>query len=197
MGRGPSWKECQFRTPELWGCATNLMTEGLKDKPYTKVFAFDGLKSNINGKTVDETELIQALEIARSRNIPIVSQRDYATELFPMVAIAREFKSSYWMPTISYAIAYALYLGYERIWIDGIDQGPRWDYQSGKSHIVFWLGVATGRKVDLRLGRGSLGWAYRLGLNELPEAFFKPEDIARHIGIEIRNEEIECVNEVK
>ncbi len=172
VGRGDSWKECKFSTSELWGCATCLVTEGMEDKPYTKVFAFDS--------DVDE-ELNRALGIARSRNIPIVSQRPYATEPFDQIQIAMELGSSYWMPTISYTIAYAIHLGYEKIYIDGIDAGKRWDYQSGKPHIVFWLGYATamwrmrGYPV-LRLGVGSLRWAYLLGLSDFPQAWLELEE---------------------
>ena len=189
VGRGPSWKECPFSTTELWGNTTNLSIEGLRDKNYTKLFAFD--QPDEFGTPL-QREFYVELEMARQRGIPIVSNRSYATEPFPMVDIAREFTSSYWMPTLSYAIAYALYLGYNKLFIDGIDQGPRWIYQSGKHHMVFWLGVAIGRKVDLRMGRGSMRWAYRLGFDELPEIFFqdKGDSFASHIGLKIRADEI-------
>ncbi len=167
VGRGESWKECQFRTSELWGCATCLVTEGMEDKNYTKVFAFD---------SDEDTELQKALDKAHSRNIPIVSQRPYATEPFDQIQIAKELGSSYWMPTISYAIAYAIHLQYERIFLYGIDAGKRWDYQAGKPHIVFWLGYATAKKIQLKLGVGSLRWAYKLGLNEFPQAFLELEE---------------------
>ena len=176
IGRGPSWKECLFQTEELWGVITCLITEGLADKKYTKVFCFDN-------DTDAETK--QGVEIAKERGIPIVSKFPYATELFPVREVVREFRSSYFMPTMSYMIAYAIFLGYERLYIYGIDQGSRWDYQAGKTHIAFWLGVATGRGVDLRLGRGSLSWAYRTGLNEMPAAFLEEERnrIANHVSL--------------
>ena len=194
IGRGPSWKECPFCTEELWGAASCLITEGLKDKNYTKVFAFDDMDTPAR---IDE--LGRCMEIANSRNIPIVSTRAYATEIFPLVEIAREFWSSYFMPTASYMMAYALYLKYGRLHIYGLDQGPRWIYQSGKPHIVHWLGVALGRKVDLRIGRGSLRWAYRLGLNEVPIAFFEDDEssIAKNIGLAIREQEIVEAEEIK
>ena len=178
IGRGPSWKECPFSTEELWANATCLNTTGLEDKKYTKVFAFDQINGN--------SPLVEALAIAKERNIPIVSTWEYATEPYPLFQIARELGSSYLMPTVSYMIAYALFLKYERLWIFGIDQGPRWDYQSGKPHIAFWLGVATGRKVSLRIGRGSLRWSYGLGLSELPIALFEGEQNI----LAIREEEI-------
>lgn len=187
VGRGPSWKECLFNTEELWGTESCLITDGLKDKKYTKVFSFD-----------DNDIAKQCALIAKERHIPFVSSHEYATEPFPMIEIAREFGSSYFMPTISFMIAYALYLKYDCLSIFGIDQGLRWDYQAGKPHVTFWLGVATGRKVNLRIGRGSLRWAYMLGLNELPLELFEGEEnsIANHIGLSIRQEEILLLEKV-
>ncbi len=175
--RGPSWTECPFHTKELWGDLTCLVHPGMEDKPYTKLFAFDGLVKVKGGITMDNDILIQSLEIAKERNIPVVSNQPYATEPFPVVDVVREFRSSYFMNTVSYMLAYALFLKYDKMSVSAIDAGPQWEYQSGKSHVCFWLGVATGRGVDLRVGRGSLRWAYTLGYSELPEAFFIKEGI--------------------
>ena len=171
IGRGPSWKECPFATEELWGTATCLATEGLKDKNYTKVFAFDG---------VNEI-LTEALKEAKERNIPVVSTLSYATELYPLVPIVRHFQVSYFKTSISYMLAYAIYQGYKSIRIDGIDQGPGWLYQQGKPYITFWLGVATGRGIEYRMGRDSLKWTYRIGQNGLPEAFILREGIIQEV----------------
>ena len=175
LGRGPSWKECPFNTEELWGAASCLLIDELKDKNYTKVFAFDD---------VGLPEIPPVIEIAKERNIPLVSNRPYATEQFPQKEIAREFGSSYFMPTVSYMIAYALYLKYDLLWVFGIDQGPRWDYQVGKDYIMFWLGVAIGRKVDVRIGRCSMRWCYRPGLDGSPEHYFKTLDESFYNHIE-------------
>ncbi len=195
LGRGPSWVECEFKTEELWGCVTNLTTEGtgadpsisegLKDKKYTKVFSFDGAEADVLGRVPYVAYLQESIAIAKERGIPIVSNKPYGTEPFPVREIAREFGSTYFMPTVSYMLAYALYQKYERIYVYGIDQGPRWEYQCGRPHIVFWLGVATGRKVELIIGAHSLRWSYRMGLNEFPRAFFEDEDkgcLANNIG---------------
>lgn len=172
IGTGPSWKECRFSTEELWGTASCLLTEGLKDKNFTKVFAFDSPTPAIQ----DE------LAIARERNIPIVSSLLYATEPFDRRKICRKLKASYWMSTMSYMISYALYLEYDGIYVFGIDQGPQWYYQFGKTQIVFWLGyaacmVAEGKMSGVALGRGSLRWAYSVGLDSFPKAFMEKEKV--------------------
>ncbi len=175
VGGGPSWKCCEFVTQELWGCLDNLLKPELEDKPYTKLFAFDELDGVYNGVVKHNEVLEKSLEIAHQRKIPVVSNREYADIKFPTREIAREFQASYFMPTISYMIALAVYENFSPIYIHGIDAGPQWYYQFGKPHIMFWLGVATGRKIQLRLGMGSIRWAYRAGLDGFPEAIIVDE----------------------
>ena len=165
VGRGPSWADCPFTDGDLWGTATCLLVDGMVEKNFTKVFAFD--ESN--------SELSKALDIALIRKIPIVGIHSYATEPFPSFDILMKLKSSYLMPTMSYMMAYALYLKYDRLNIYGIDQGPQWMYQFGKPHITHWWGIATGRGIDVRMGKGSLEWAYMAGLDKMPRAFLESE----------------------
>jgi len=164
IGRGPSWKDCQFNTKELWGALTCLAVGELKDKNYTKVFAFDDENA---------APILVSLVEANVREIPVVSTRAYATELFPFLEIVKELRSSFFMPALSYALAYAIYLKYDTVYIHGIDAGPQWNYQLGKPHMVFWIGYAIARGIDVRLGRGSLAWSYNDGTNGSPRVFFE------------------------
>lgn len=175
LGRGPSWQECPFRTEELWGASTCLLVPILGDKPYTKVFAFD-----------NDAETMESIKVAQARHIPIVGKLDYVTEKYPVWDIVKTFQSSYFMNTISYMLAYAIYQGYNYLHIYGIDQGPQWCVQSGKSFVTFWLGVATGRGIRMRMGRGSLRFAYNLGLDSMPRAYLENEKdlIFNNIGEE-------------
>lgn len=174
IGRGPSWKECPFNTDELWGTATCLLTGGLVDKNYTKVFAFDN---------DTDDKLRRAVEVAKMRNIPVVSSYEhFATELFPTYELVKKFKSSFFLNSISRMIAYAVYLECPKLYINGIDQGPGWDMQQSKPHVTFWLGFALAKGVDLRLGRGSLTWAYRVG--EAPAGIaYQEEEISLAVGV--------------
>ncbi len=158
VGRGPSWKQCPFRTQELWGTDTCLITDGLKDKPWTRVYCFD-----------DNDTARQCLAIAVERNIPFISTFPFATQPYPLMAIAREFQISYFKNSVSYAMAQAIYEDYTFMRLDGIDQGPGWLLQQGKPYITFWYGVAVGRKIDVQMGPSSLGWTYRVNLHGNPE----------------------------
>lgn len=176
LGLGPSRNECSFSTEELWGTVDCLNQDDLRDKQFTKVFAFDGISLCVNDHAPRKNEILSsAIDKAHAMNIPLVSTKDYGTERYPIIEIGRKFKTSYFMPTISYMIAYALYLGYNRIYIYGIDQGPQWWYQLGKPHITFWLGYAIALGVEVYLGRGSMQWAYYPGLDGLPIAWLKEE----------------------
>jgi len=166
LGRGPSWKDCDFRTEELWGAATCLRTNGMEDRKYTKVFAFDGDNVDI---------LREAIVIAKERDIPMVSTLPYATEYYPIRDVMKEFRFGYFKNTMSYMIALACYQKYERLWIYGIDQGPGLFYQMGKPYVTFWLGACFARGIDVLLGKGSLRWTYESGQNEVPKAFIESE----------------------
>ena len=80
VGRGASWYACPFEG-EVWGTATCLGTEGMGDKRFDKVFAFDD----------EHYFLMKCLDIAKERAIPVVSTKRYATEKYPLVDIYNDF----------------------------------------------------------------------------------------------------------
>lgn len=159
VGGGASWVECPFSTPEIWGAATCLIKEGQKDHHYDKVFAFD-----------NDANIMRAVAEARRRNIPIVSYLGFETELWPSREIVRDTCSSYFLDTVSRMLGYAIFLKYKKIYLYGIDYGPQWQNQQSRSVVTFWLGFAMGRGIDLRLGKGSMRWAYDVGVKPPPEA---------------------------
>ena len=184
LGLGFSRTECQFQTDELWGTVDCLHQDDLKDRKFTKLFAFDETTIIINNHPLKEnTILSSAIAKAHAMNIPLVSTREYGTERYPLREIITKFKSSYFMPSISFMIAYALYNDYNRLFIYGIDAGPQWWYQMGKPHITFWMGYAIALGVEILLGRGSLRWTYHPGLDGLPEAWLKEEYEKLYVGM--------------
>ena len=132
---------CPF-TGDIWAVATCLITDGLKDKPFTKVFAMDP----------EETpDIAKSIKIAQERNIPIVSVRDYATEPYPTQEIVNEFETGYCRNTVSFMLALAIYLidvrkEYNDFAVYGVDQDTN-NYIKLKPLVTFWLGVATGRGI--------------------------------------------------
>lgn len=190
LGLGPSRQGCPFDTDELWGTVDCLNQDDLKDKKFTKLFAFDSVDMIINDHSLKNVILSSAIDKAHEMNIPLVGCKEYATEKYPLREIITKFKSSYFMPTISYMIAYALYYEYDRLFIYGIDAGPQWWYQLGKPHITFWLGYAIARGVQVLLGRGSLQWAYQPGIDNLPIAWVKEEYEKLYVGMVTAGEKL-------
>lgn len=138
LGKGPSMGSCPY-DKEIWATSSTLELPVMANKDVSKVFAFD-----VEPKTT-------GLPIARERGIPIVSTKPYATEKFPYQEIVTEFHCAFFKPTVSYMIAYAVYLKYDKLYLFGVDQGPEWVHIAGRPYVTFWLGVAVGRGLEYRL----------------------------------------------
>lgn len=145
LGGGESWAECPFEG-EVWAVASVLSKPEVScyDKIH-KVFAFDEYKF-VKG----------SIRIAKKYHIPVISLRGYATEKYPLEEIKEEFGTCFFRNTVSYMLAYAIYKGYEKIWLFGIDQGPQWDYLANKFFVFYWLGVATGRGIKFELPKSTI-----------------------------------------
>jgi hypothetical protein len=173
VGRGPSWKECQFNTEELWGSITCLTVDGLRDKNFNKVFFFDDKSCK---------DIKEGLVIAKERGITVVSLLSDIGERYPLKAVIHDCRSSYFLNCASFMMAYAIHLKYSKIHLYGIDQGPSWELQQGKPHVCFWTGFALGRGIEVIMGRGSLRWAYNVGIRPDSEPNIDPYNIRDFIN---------------
>lgn len=144
LGKGLSMKDCPYDT-EVWVVSSVLGTPDARFDCISKAFAFDDFK-------VDK----EYIHIAKKHNIPLVSTRSYFTEPYPTEGIRQAFKINYFRNSISYMIAMAIYQGYEKLRLYGVDQGPEWDYITTRPYVMFWLGVAVGRGVRFELTENSL-----------------------------------------
>ncbi len=147
LGRGDSWKSCPF-VGEIWACGTVLVTDGMKDKRYDKVFAMDIMHPAHTG-------LASSYEVAKERNIPFISIYDYATEKYPLEDIFNDFHTQYLMNTVSYMLALAIHQGRNPLSLYGVDQEDGM-YSDGKPVVAFWLGVATGRGIKYDIANESM-----------------------------------------
>lgn len=146
LGIGDSWEGCPVdgeRKGELWGAATCLTTEGLCEKKYDKVFAFDYEKYSPHW-------FRRAIEICDEKKIPLVSTRSYATEAYPIYDVLERFKAAYLRNTVSYMLALAAYHNRSPVYIYGVDQ-DRGEYVRGKPFVTFWLGVMVGLGLDYEI----------------------------------------------
>jgi|TARA_Y100000310_G_C20703453_1_gene832251 hypothetical protein len=98
-----------------------------------------------------------------SLNIPIVSLHKFP-ELkrfvrFPYDRIVERFgiqDSEYFSNTICYMVAYALYKGYKKIRLYGVDLATSTEYILEKGGVEFWLGIAIGMGVKVENTKGSM-----------------------------------------
>lgn len=132
VGSGESAIDCPFDGTEIWGTAKILpRIDPISD--CKKVF--------IVGNAYKRRG---AISLANSNNIPIVSVEDYATELFPVKEIADRFKLCYVRNELSYMLAYAIHLGYEKMYLYGMDKHDEWDQLPDLPRITYWFGIARG-----------------------------------------------------
>ena len=70
---------------------------------------------------------------------------------FPLEEIKQYFKGAEWYftTTIAYAIAYAIYAGYKRIELYGIEMETNTEYTHQRPCVAYWCGVAYGKGIEV------------------------------------------------
>jgi hypothetical protein len=78
-------------------------------------------------------------------------------ELLPGLQRGRQNGQSirYFTSSVAYAIALAIYRGYERIEIYGVEMETNTEYAYQREGVTFWLGVAVGRGIEVVLHEDS------------------------------------------
>ena len=182
LSLGPSRTQCPFQTEELWGVYRCILEPDLQDKKFDKLFCVDGTHQSINDhQPIEIKSITKSLDKAKELHIPVVGlhrsvlQRSSEQEIeaYPIASIARKLKANTFGPTPAWMMAYAIYHGYERIEIYGIDQGPQLYYYAGKASMMYWIGYGVGAGVKMHLGPGSLRWCYSSDLAGAPEPFVR------------------------
>ncbi len=131
LGKAPSGKVCPFDT-EVWGL--NDVPSMYPGKHFDKLFAVDPQSPS-------------ELQVMHESGATIVSIQDFATERFPVEEIRIKFGSTYYMASAAFAVAYAIYYGYEKIRLYGVDHNVHSDYLRGKGSVEYWLGRAQERGI--------------------------------------------------
>ena len=74
---------------------------------------------------------------------------DIHKKLMSNVEVGEEKNKKYFTSTMSFMIALAIYEGFERIEIYGVELGDEAEYIHQKACVEFWLGQACARGIDL------------------------------------------------
>lgn len=133
--------ECDYSC-ETWGVNRTYNVA----KRLDKLFITD-TRHNLSGDVNHNFDEINA------QNIPVISLHKFKEinklRVYPYDKIVERFGSEFFTNTICYMIAYALYKGYKKIRLYGIDLATQLEYILERGGVEFWVGVATGMGVKV------------------------------------------------
>ena len=161
LGKGNSGSICPFDADETWG-VNNVASQTtpcpdcnngkIKDQPcprcngtnkflmypkgIQKTFAFD---ESLEPWYTDEMK----------KYSPVVSWQPYADIKYPIDEILAYFKTRYMTNTISYMIAYAIYMKVRKISVYGVDVSFGAPYAQENRGVEYWLGQAEARGIEV------------------------------------------------
>lgn len=76
-------------------------------------------------------------------------------EIYPFEDIKAKFRTDYFSSSIAYMIAYALYYGYEKIWLYGVEfDSFNFEYEQEKAGTEYWIGMARGLGAEVIIPKG-------------------------------------------
>jgi hypothetical protein len=136
IGKGKTWVDAPM-DGENWG-----ITQLLLRRPVSMVIDMNVYEDRRWG----EEELQEAVKVramCAEQNIPYVGLRNY-----PINEVIDRFETDYFASTVDYAIALALFRGYDDIHLYGVTVGS-FDYAKLKCGIDFWCGYAKGLGVKI------------------------------------------------
>jgi hypothetical protein len=144
--------KCPYDT-EVWGVNQVYRIA----KRLDKLFITDGRYRPDTGEVAWKWDELNAL------NIPVISLHRFPEikklSVYPYRRIVEHFDGmgrEFFTNSICYMIAYALYKGYEKIRMYGIDMATSMEYILERGGIEYWVGRAEGMGVGVENTKGSM-----------------------------------------
>lgn len=128
LAKGHTRRECPFDGAEVWGVNDVGSFPEFKGKKIDRLFTFDPRSD----------EFIKDMKAVA----PITSWRDYADVKYPIDELIEHFGTRYFTNTISFMVALAIYEGFTRIRMYGVDAPYGGIYFMEKSGLEYWIGRA-------------------------------------------------------
>lgn len=154
LGRGQSLMRCPTKKPEkteYWGC-NNVY----KAREVDRLFIMHDIYATQFNR---EKNLIKDIN---KKDFPVYTLGGYKelknNILFPMEKVIQEFKTAFFLNSISYMLALAIMQKPKNLVLFGVDMswGTGTEYmRNEKGCIEFWLGMATGRKIRFQISAES------------------------------------------
>ena len=135
MGKGLTGRESPFDTAEVWGVNNVAEQPEHAGKKFHRLFAFDLL----------DKEYTDGMK----KFAPVTSWQDYGDVKYPLEKIITEFNTKFFTNTISYMLAYAIFLKFEKIYIYGVEVSFGAPYAQENRGIDYWIGRAQERGIEV------------------------------------------------
>ena len=152
LGKGDGWDEIkQVKDGEIWGVNDAFLRTDC-DKVFhmhdLNVFKEDDRTASSVRLTVqkaNENPDIEFFTTVKFKDIP------HAKE-YPLDEITEFTGVNYFACTIDYCIAYAIYKGYEKIRLFGVNMSEQVEeYRNQKPSVEYWIGRAEGLGISVEL----------------------------------------------
>lgn len=121
-----------------------------------RVFHMDDVKiQEIRAAAQPNSNIAAMLKWLKTHPGPIMTSRarpDYPGLVeFPLEDVINEFPNGYFNSTAAYAVAYAVFIGVEKISLFGCDfsYARSHDAEKGRACVEFWLGMAAQRGIKI------------------------------------------------
>ncbi len=135
LGKGMTGRDCLFNTEEVWGVNNVAEHPEYLGKKFHRLFAFDLLPKEYTD--------------GMKKYCPVTSWQDYADIKYPLDNVIRTFNTRFFTNTISYMIAYAIYLKFEKIYIYGVEVSFGAPYAQENRGVDYWIGRAQERGIEV------------------------------------------------
>ena len=121
----------------ITGDGTGAMAECkvVPKRKFAKLFAFDILDKEYT----DDMKT----------NAPICSWQDYGDIKYPLAEVRAKFKTDYFTNTVSYMLAYAIFLGVKKIGVYGVDVAFGAPYAQENRGCEYWIGRAVEAGIEV------------------------------------------------
>ena len=142
IGRGVGWEEAPTEG-ETWGVNDTIYWRDLK-----LLFNMHDMRPFFSNTYVQT-----AINKINRLKIPLMSVMHYpeipTSMAYPLEEISEAFGTDYFTNGIDYEIAYAVYLGFEKIDLYGINMVQGSEYAYEKPGLEYWTGFARGKGIKV------------------------------------------------
>lgn len=161
VGLGPSSQQYIAITRGMGGrhryCDETWVINAFGDVlAHDRVFHMDDVRiQQIRADAAPESNIAVMLEWLKTHPGPVITSRahpDYPGLIeFPLEDVVNECPTGYFNSTAAYAVAYAIWLGVEKISLFGCDftYPDAHDAEKGRACVEFWLGIAAQRGIQI------------------------------------------------